>query len=189
MHEERPIIGPGDNRPDGGDHSGEFVRLLMAHRHRIYAYILTMVGDCSAAEDLMQDVSEVMWTKYASVRPVENFGAWAVRIAHNKILNYLTKKGRSQMLFSPDVLEDIASRAQTSCEHMSERIDALRYCMRKLSSRDRHFILLRYEDGKTIKDIARRVGRSAQGMYKTMARIHDVLLRCVRRRLATEQAL
>ena len=135
----------------------------------------------------MQDVSEVMWTKYTSVRPVENFGAWAVRIAHNKILNYITKRNRSQQLFSAEVLEDIASRTQSSCEHMTERIDALRHCLRRLSSGDRRLILLRYEDGRTVKEVAGQVGRSAQGMYKTMARIHDILLRCVRRRLALEQ--
>ncbi len=166
--------------------SKEFVRLLTANQHRIYAFILTLVSDWSIAEDILQDTTEVMWVKYPQVCPVENFAAWAMRIAHNKVLNYLTKRGHQRILFHSDLLEEMAKQTETACTQMDERITALKRCMSRLNPNDRRYLRLRYEDNMTIKQIARQVGRPVHGMYKKMARIHEILLRCIEGRLTGE---
>ena len=45
-------------------------------------------------------------------------------------------------------------------------------------------IELRHEH--STKEVARRIGRNVHNLYKTMSRIHDMLMRCVRRTLAEE---
>lgn len=175
---------------EGGDRSAEtsreFVRLLTANQHRVYAFILTLVPDWSVAEDILQDTSEVMWVKYAQVRPVTDFTAWAIRIAHNKVLNYLTKKTNTRVLFSSELLEEVAQRAELACGQMDERLAALRQCVAKLSDFDRSLIRLRYENNQTIKQIAQEAGRPIHGMYKRMMRIHEALIRCIRYRMTME---
>lgn len=177
-----------DNMSRSGDVeiNKEFVRLLTSHQHRIYAFILTLIPDWSIAEDILQDTSEVMWTKYAKVRPVDNFSAWAMRIAYNKVLNYLSKKDKRSIYFNTELIADIAQRARVVSNQMDNRLTALRYCVRRLSETDRLLIRQRYENNKTIKQIACELGRPIQGMYKRMMRIHERLLRCIRHRLVLE---
>lgn len=145
-----------------------------------------MVSDWNAADDIMQETSEVMWSKYSQAKPIANFSAWAIRIAHNKILNHLAKKNRQQLVFDTEVLEDVAARAEQVSFQMNERISALRRCMAGLSERDRNMLKMRYESNKTIKDISQQLGRPIHGMYKAMARIHDKLTKCVRQKLTLE---
>ncbi len=59
-------------------------------------------------------------------------------------------------------------------------------CVNELPTGDRELLSLRYEAGATIKSVAAAVGRSAEGMYKPMRRIHDALYDCVLRRLKSE---
>jgi RNA polymerase sigma-70 factor (ECF subfamily) len=178
-----------DRSVDGSSDMGvsrDFVRLLTTNQHKIYAYILTLVSDWDVADDVLQDTCEVMWSKYAQERPIKNFGSWAIQIAYNKVLNYYAKKGREHVLFSSAMLDDVAARAEDVSGQIGERVHALRHCLTKLSEHDQRLLRLRYEYGNTIKDIAQQLGRPIHGMYKTMARIHDALTRCVRRRLAPE---
>lgn len=188
-------MNPQANQFDDSSHSGdveinkEFVRLLTSHQHRIYAFILTIIPDWAVAEDILQDTSEVMWTKYAKIRPIDNFAAWAMKIAHNKVLSYLSKKEIRHIFFNTELIADIAQRAQAVSEQMDIRLGALRYCVGRLSETDRALIRQRYEHNKTIKQIACDLGRPIQGMYKRMMRIHERLLRCIRHRLVLETRL
>lgn len=183
MPDNRSNREPKPLRECNASESKEFVRLLTANQHRIFAFILTLIPDWPVAEDILQDTSEVMWIKYAEVRPVDNFPAWAMRIAHNKILNYLTKHQNQHVLFCSEVLEEVAKQTETLCHDMDERIAALETCMSHLNPSEKHFLHLRYEDNLTIKQIAQDVGRPVHGMYKKMARLHEILLRCIQRRL------
>jgi len=171
---------------DDAEVNKEFVRLLTSHQHRIYAFILTLVPDWAIAEDILQDTSEVMWTKYAKVRPIDNFAAWAMKIAYHKVLNYLSKKGNRHVYFNTELIADMAQRAQAVSDEMNDRLAALRTCVGHLSETDRLLIRQRYEHNKTIKQIAGELRRPIQGMYKRMMRIHERLLRCIQRQLAWE---
>ncbi len=51
---------------------------------------------------------------------------------------------------------------------------------------DRDLLRRRYETGATIKSVAEAVGRSVEGMYKAMRRIHETLRDCVERKIKSE---
>ncbi|MFT5300710.1 MAG: RNA polymerase sigma-70 factor (ECF subfamily) [Mariniblastus sp.] len=42
----------------------QFIGLLMEHERRIYAYIRTLMGNSSDADDVLQETSMVMWDKF-----------------------------------------------------------------------------------------------------------------------------
>ena len=84
------------------------------------------------------------------------------------------------------MLDEIAQQTEAVCCQMDERAAALRHCLSDLNQTDRRYLHLRYEDNMTIKQIAHEAGRPIHGMYKKMARMHELLLRCIQRRLAGE---
>ncbi|HSV27622.1 MAG TPA: hypothetical protein VLH60_06990, partial [Sedimentisphaerales bacterium] len=61
-------------------------------------------------------------------------------------------------------------------------------CLRDLAEKDLNLIKLRYGRGLTFMNISKLLGRSAQSIHKSLARIHNALILCVRRTTAAENA-
>jgi RNA polymerase sigma-70 factor (ECF subfamily) len=69
------------------------------------------------------------------------------------------------------------------CE-WDDRREALQQCMRKLNHRDRDLIVSRYQPGATARSVAEASGRSVQGTRKSLLRVRNSLLECIRRALS-----
>ena len=167
--------------------TNEFLRLLMAHQRRIYAFILTMVPNHGDAEDLFQETVLLMWSKFDSFTPDTSFTAWGCAIARYQILSVRKRHATRGTLFSEAATELLHTESDRFIEQTDARMQALRHCIGKLDPKDYELIRLRYRDEVTIQSIARQMGRSVQAIYKRIVRIHDALLRCVRKALSEEE--
>jgi len=156
-----------------------FFHLFMSHENRIYAYILTLVPNRTDAEDIIQETVSVAWEKFGAFDEGTDFGAWIKKIAHYKVMDHRKQGGHHRIIFSDGLIRVLAPRAEKTFEQTDSRVAALRSCLKRLSASDRHILKQRYEEGLTIKAIAERANRSAQGLYKVMIRIHGQLRRCV----------
>lgn len=159
---------------------GEFLRLFVEHQKSIYAYILALVHQPSDAEDIMQNVVTLMWERFDEFEPGTNFGAWGVRIARLKALEYHRSKRRDYTFFSDDLFDSLSQSASEKIDTMEDRLRALQHCLMKLGDSDRRLIQIRYEKGLSTKQLAEVMHRPLPGLYKVMGRIHRSLLRCVR---------
>ena len=167
----------------------EFIKLFLHNQNRIYRFIFTLVPKHSDANDIMQETVLVMWSKFDEYQKGTNFYAWAVRIARNKVMQYRDLYKRKQMLFSPEAIAQIVSVNQSVMTDLDDRMKIMQNCLKKLKEQDRHFLELRYEQNMQIKNIALTVGRSIQGMYKTMGRIHYLLKQCINRTIMTGKGM
>jgi RNA polymerase sigma-70 factor (ECF subfamily) len=162
-----------------------FLSLYVKSQKRIYGYILSVVSNWSDTEDIMQETTSLMWQKFDDFQEGTNFSGWGIQIAKYKIREF-RRKSRKLSELSEQVLNTLASRAETYYSEPDVQLTALEKCIKKLKTEDMALIQMRYEDGATIKDMALRLGRPIQGLYKVMARIHASLVICVRRSLAME---
>ena len=167
--------------------TNEFLRLLMTHQRRVYAFILTMVPNHGDAEDLFQETVLLMWSKFDSFTPGTNFAAWGYAIARYQILSVRKRHATRGALFGEAAAELLHSESDRFLEQTDLRMQALQHCLKKLDPKDYELIRLRYRDEVAIASIAQRMGRSVQGIYKRIVRIHDALLRCVRKALNEEE--
>jgi RNA polymerase sigma-70 factor (ECF subfamily) len=167
--------------------TNEFLQLLMANHKRIYAFILGMVPNYQDAEDLFQETILVMWSKFDQFARGTSFTSWGVTVAKYQILNARRRKSIRSLPFSPDVEDLIQERSSSLVGHIDARMQALRECIRKLQTRDYELVQMRYERELDVQTIADRLGRSAQSVYKKLARINDALLRCIRKTLVQEE--
>ncbi len=175
---------PADESPD----AQVFLRLYQANERRIYGFILALVPNWSEAEDLLQETTAVMWSKFDQFTVGTDFAAWAMCIARYQIMNYRKKKRNQRVQFSDEVLAAIDGQVSITTTQLDVRRDALRDCLKKLSTRDRELVHLRYEYDATTKSVAERVGRGIDAVYKALNRIHVQLLHCIRRTLAMERS-
>ena len=164
----------------------DFFQRYLENQKRLYAYILMLVPNSSDADDILQQTSIIMWEKFDSYGPDSSFGAWSVSIAKYVILNHYRKKRRSKVIFKGEILEIFAETAIAETEDIGNRLSTLRVFLDELGDNDRKLINLRYEQGFKIKEIAEQIGRSVNGFYKTMNRVHNLLLECIRRKMLAE---
>src|SRR5947209_20049694 len=128
-----------------------FLRLFLQNERRLYAYILTLLPNRADADDVLQEVSLVLWDKFDPDDPPLDFAAWGCRIAYFKVLDFCKKRQRSRVRFSQALLERVG---ETAVEHaatlqLDERREALAGCVDKLSPRDRDLLARRFADGAT----------------------------------------
>lgn len=167
----------------------QFLRLLMSNQDKIYAFILTLVHNSNDAEDIMQDVTTVMWRKYDTFKPGTNFTAWATTIARLLVLKFFEKNRHSKLSFTPDLEKQLASI--TTEKLASEGDDLLRIlkkCLTKLDSRFYELIKMRYVENKATKVIADERGIATHTMYRMMGKIHELLHRCIRQSLSIQES-
>lgn len=175
----------------GGRHDAareaRFLQLFLANEKRIYRYIVSLVQRWSDADDLLQETSATIWRKFDEFEPGTDFAAWALSIAHYQVLTYRKKQQRDRVvLFSAETIELIADRMASARSGGVNPSEALQRCLAKLNAKDAELIRLRYEPGATTRDVAERLGRSIQMVYKSLNKVHGRLLLCIHRALSAE---
>jgi RNA polymerase sigma-70 factor len=160
----------------------EFARMFSRNARRIYGFIMTLVFSHHDAEEVFQNTNVILWNKFAEFEPGTNFFAWASRIAYFEVLSLMKQKRRSQTM-SDESLELLANEAMALSHTSSERLDALEECLGKLPADDRELLQERYYRQRPPKQIAAIQSRSVHSVYRSLSRIHNVLLNCVQRQL------
>lgn len=159
----------------------EFAGLLRLHTSQILAYINSLLLNWNDADDLFQDTCLVLWQRFDEFRPGTNFLAWALRIADHKVMKFQAKRSRSAAFTASlrDTLKtDFADRTP---EESSANLSTLSDCLDKLPPNDQRIVKLCYVESIPIRRIADAMGRPPKGIEKSLYRIRQWLLQCVRR--------
>ncbi len=173
---------------DSNDHE-LFMRLWIRHQARIYSYIRSMVFRRADAEDILQEVALVLWRKFEQFEPGSRFDQWAYRVAHNQVLYYRQKTNRRVVLFSQDLIDNIADRLAVANASRDGYFDALESCLDGLPTAERDLVRKRYEPGATNRSLAKTLGRSESTISRALNRIYLALLGCIRGKMAAKPAM
>lgn len=166
-----------------GPQKAEFLYLYTPVQPKLFSFILAIVHNRNDAEDLLQETSVLLWDKYEKYNKEMNFNAWATGIARNKVLEYLRRNRKTKMVFGDCFYEEMSSLAEQSSDDVSNRIEALDSCVKKLNSSDRKLLNLRFYHNKVVREISQQTGRPANSIYNSLARIILLLRDCVSRQL------
>jgi RNA polymerase sigma-70 factor (ECF subfamily) len=146
---------------------------------------MSLLHDPNDAEDVLQETNLVLWKKFKEYEPGTDFARWACRVAYYEVLKVHRKEAQSERLFSDEFIEMLAADCERTMCEWDDRQQALRECMKKLNDRDRQLVRSRYEPGATTRSVAESSGRSVQGARKSLLRIRNTLVECVRRALSS----
>lgn len=161
------------------------LRHLFAARQRLSAVAWLIVRDAHAAEDLFQEVALKSVTKDVSF---ENEGAllsWATVSIKRNAIDWLRKRKPESLGLEPEVLDLISGEWSTHSQPEGQRMEALRECLASVPEKSRQLLQLRYFDGHSCDEVARRVGASVDAVYQRLSRLHRQLKQCVDQRLRT----
>lgn len=166
----------------------EFAQLLTQYQRRLYAFIMSLVPDPNQANDILQETNLALCKSASKYDPDRNFLAWAFKISRFQVLAFLKKQKRSRLVFDDDLLHQIADEAEEESAHFEDMRKALNTCLRKLPSRHRALVEARYEDGGTIKKLAKAFRRSVGAVTQSLFRIRSALWNCVEREMRKIEA-
>lgn len=176
---------PDDNNASGSSQE-DFVEVFTEHSRQIYRFILTLTTNRADTDDVFQATSIVLLKKFGEFDPsIGSFYSWACRIAYLEVLNMRRAKRRATML-SEEVLEMLHADLMRRTSDLNSREAVLEECLKKLSDEERHLIEDRYFHEYTPKQLARRENCSVHAIYRSLAKVHGMLRRCVDRSFAAE---
>lgn len=156
-----------------------FTRLWIEAQHTLTGFVTLHVHDYAIVEDIIQEVATQATENFDQYDPARPFGAWLIGIARMRIAESYRKKSRSPIIFSNDVMESITQAFIDAQPDSSERLEALRTCIAKLSDRHRRVIDLRYNRQKSSDQIAQQVGSSPESVDSMLYRVRLALRDCI----------
>jgi len=162
----------------------ELARLWVRSQSAISAYLTANVIDVHHAEDLVQEVAQVVAEKFAEYDRERSFTSWALGIARNRLLKYYRSRARDRLVLSEIALAKLGSAFERVEHEAEDRRAALRACLERIQGRRRQVLEMRYGENAKVADIATHFGMSPDGVSVMLHRIRAVLYRCIRHRLA-----
>ena len=168
--------------------SFEFVQLLTSQQIRLIDYVLSLLGDRTQAEDVMQETNAVLWRKAHEFKLGTNFGAWMLKVAYFQVMAHRRKLTRDRLVFDDDFIHDIAEDAEQLSDVQEEKQRLLKGCIGKLTERHQDLIRSRYTEGASLKSIAAQSDQSENTIKQALFRARAALMECVKRQ-TTEEAV
>jgi RNA polymerase sigma-70 factor (ECF subfamily) len=172
--------------PPSVDSGGQFVGLLTSHQRQLFVYVLSLVGDETHANDILQNTNQVLWSKRAEFAPNTSFSAWASRVAYWQVMDFIKRRKLDRHLFDDELLGQVAEAVHETAESAGSRLDFLQQCMEELPQQLRAMVRRRYEPGVTIDQLAQQQGRSVAAVSQALHRVRHRLLQCIEGKLAIE---
>jgi RNA polymerase sigma factor (sigma-70 family) len=85
----------------------EIAAVVQRERPRLLSFILRRVRDAAEAEDVLQEAFYELVASYRLMQPVEQAGAWLMRVARNRIIDRFRKR-------RPQLLSDIVPQGEAA---------------------------------------------------------------------------
>jgi RNA polymerase sigma-70 factor (ECF subfamily) len=132
--------------------------LFARHQLRVYRFVLRLVGNASAAEDLISDVFLDVWRQADRFEGRSAVSTWLLAIARFKALSSMRRRPDEELdEAKAEAIEDGSDGPELSVQK-KDKGTALRKCLQGLSPEHREVIDLVYYHEKSVEEVAAIVG-------------------------------
>ncbi|MEM9820120.1 MAG: RNA polymerase sigma factor [Bacteroidota bacterium] len=129
--------------------------------NRIYRKCLTLTREASLAKDLTHDIMVKVLLNLAKFKGNANFSLWVNVIAYNYCMDYFRKQ-KKKPISNYEVLpqsEALSDYAEIELRELKElQLTELEEQFGHLRKEDQMILLMRYQDGMSIKEMASLLG-------------------------------
>jgi RNA polymerase sigma-70 factor, ECF subfamily len=166
-----------------GQHRAALEALVRGCQHVVVRYCVAMLGDTGQGEEVAQEVFLGAYAALPRFRRVASFRTWLLAIARKQCLKALRDRRRQWRLEEKQRHEIARSAHRTPPDRPEEEPEALlqgvRRGLERLCAAERTVLLLRYETGLTLVEVAHLLGRLEAGVRRqltqALARLRAVL--------------
>lgn len=138
--------------------------LYTRYANLIYNKCLQFESDKQQAEDMAQDVLVKIYLKLSTFNQQSKFSTWVYSICYNHCVDY-TRKKRNNLSFS--IIENQHSdqyyedaNEPSDEQIISFKIEKLKMALNIIDPEEKSLLLLKYQDGISISDLAKILNKS-----------------------------
>ncbi|KUF37884.1 RNA polymerase sigma factor [Myroides marinus] len=128
------------------------------YAQKVYGKCLGFAESRDVAEDLTQDIFVKLYLNLKNFRGESKFSTWLYSFAYNHCVNYsklVLKKKRNEEVLDDENQYALSIEDEISDEEIfSLSVDKLQESLVKLDPEDKIVLLMKYQDDKSIKEIA-----------------------------------
>ena len=162
--------------------SDQYILAITAIQNRLHAYILSLLADPVAAQDVLQETNLVLIRKADDFRIDASFEPWAYNTARFQVLAHLRDRKRDRLVLHESFAEKLAPVAEVMAEETQRRVQLLGGCVERLSDEHKTLLHKRYGRAVSIATLAEDRGKTASAMKQLLYRIRNLLAACVEER-------
>jgi RNA polymerase sigma-70 factor (ECF subfamily) len=148
--------------------------LVHGYQHLIVRHCTAMLGDTAHGEEVAQEVFLGAYAAMPRFRQEASIRTWLLAIARKQCLKALRDRGRRKRLEEGQESEIAREAHRVPPDSSEEDAEALRLRVRQgldqLGAAERTVLLLRYETGLTLAEVAHILGRSEASVRRQLAR-------------------
>ena len=153
---------------------------MRRERSRLLGFIRRRVPSPGDAEDILQDVLYEFARAWSLPEPIEQVGAWLMRVARNRIIDNGRKKREDALpeaddegFYLDEALPDDDSGPETAFAR-SRLLDAISAALNELPANEREVFIAHEVDGQSFKELAAQTGVNVNTLlgWKRRAVLH-----------------
>lgn len=135
------------------------MQVLFARHHvRVFRFVLRLVRDEAAAEDLISEVFLDVWRQAGKFEGRAQVSTWLLAIARFKALSALRRRPELELdEETAEAIEDTSDTPDVALEK-KDKSEILRKCLSGLSAEHREIVDLVYYHEKSVEEVAEIVG-------------------------------
>jgi RNA polymerase sigma-70 factor (ECF subfamily) len=165
----------------------KLVLLLAQNQESIFRYIFCLTPVEADARDILQETSLALYRKWDQFDTARPFLPWAFRFAYLQVQKHREKSARTPLLFSPDVLDLLASEREHVEDQLELRLQLLDVCLQKLPVADKELVTSRYARRESAEALMQKLNLSRRSLFRRLELLRQRLHDCVTRQLETER--
>lgn len=152
-----------------------FSLLYDRYSGKVYAKCLTLLGNAAKAEDATQEIFTKIFLNLARFNEKSKFSTWVYSITYNFCIDYIRKQKKEKAIFSDEMerAPDIAESNIPDKELLELNLVELKTVLDSMKAGDRAILLMKYQDGVPIKDIAKFFNKSESAIKMQIKRAKE----------------
>ncbi len=158
-----------------------FNRLVLKYQDKIYWHARRMTGNHLDADEVVQEVLIVLYTKMKSFKFKSSLYTWIYRITATRSINFLRKRNLRQIfsIDEPDSREVKSREDIINDIEQRERFGILEKVLRKLPAKQREIFIFRNFEELSYDEISQITGNTVGGLkanyFHAMKKITELM--------------
>lgn len=165
------------------------IRILMPERTKQVALAWSILREPQLAEDAYQDMLARVLENEGIFEGPRHLRDWSWKVLRNRCYELIRQQKYQVALLDESILDLVDAELEgRETGDLAQRTDALQQCLEGLSAKSRATIRMRYFEGLRGNQVAEKLGRKPDAVYKALQRIYVTLSECIQRKLAVFEA-